>query len=100
LHCKLRNHCSSLNNDLFRVNIEMSPQCRCGSPCENAYHFFLERCLYNEERRELFASLSNIVNINFLNIDMLLFGNVNLTVAENVLVFQYVHRFIKSTNRI
>jgi len=60
LHCKLRNNCSSLHNDLFRVNFAASPQCRCGSPCENAYHYFLECCLCNEERRELFASLSNI----------------------------------------
>jgi len=41
LHAKLRNNCSSLNYDLYRVNLIVSPTCRCGSYRENTHHYLL-----------------------------------------------------------
>jgi len=36
IHTKLRNQCSSLKQDLFRVNLVESSECSCVNPCENA----------------------------------------------------------------
>ena len=32
LHARQRNHCSSLNSDLFRINITNDPKYQCGAP--------------------------------------------------------------------
>ena len=37
---RLRHNCSSLNADLFRVNIVSNPTCSCGAVLEDAEHFF------------------------------------------------------------
>ena len=58
LHTRLRYHCSSLNADLKRINVVTSPKCSCGSPCEDAYHFFLECPLYLNQRVTLFRDLT------------------------------------------
>ena len=41
LHTRLRYQCSSLNADLKRINVINNPKCSCGSPYEDACHFFL-----------------------------------------------------------
>ena len=102
LHCKLRNNCSSLNNDLFRVNLVNNPQCnRCRSPCENAYHFFFECCAYNELRNDLFLRIANRLDMQIRNItiNLLLCGCETLPVADNIFVFQCVQGYIKLSNR-
>lgn len=41
IHTKLSHQCSSLNDDLFRVNLAPNSICiNCGYTCENANHFF------------------------------------------------------------
>ena len=40
LHTRLRYQCSSLNADLKRINVINDSKCTCGSPYEDAYHFF------------------------------------------------------------
>ena len=35
LHARLRHQCSSLNADLFRINITNDPKCQCGAPHED-----------------------------------------------------------------
>ena len=47
LPARLRNFCSNLNYDLFRVNLTADPSCVCRNPCENAFHFFFECPIYN-----------------------------------------------------
>ena len=47
LHARLRNFCSNLNYDLFRVNLTADPSCVCRNPCDNAFHFFFECPIYN-----------------------------------------------------
>ena len=50
---RLRNSCSSLNADLFRVNLTDSPSCRCGHHNEDVFHFLFQCHLYNEHRQAL-----------------------------------------------
>jgi len=60
LHAKLRNNCSSLNPDLYRVNLTASPTCRCGFYRENTDHYLLHCNLYNEIRDDMFAEFEHL----------------------------------------
>ena len=42
-----------MNADLFRVHLANDPGCICGCAFEDAIHFILEYCLYNEANEEL-----------------------------------------------
>ena len=53
IHTRLRHRSSSLNADLFRVNLANDLGCICGCAFEDAIHFILECSLYNEAREEL-----------------------------------------------
>ena len=53
IHTRLRHRSSSLNADLFRVHLANGPACICGCAFEDAIHYILECCLYNEAREEL-----------------------------------------------
>ena len=49
IHSKLRNMCSSLNADLYLVNLKPSPPCICGHGFEDCIHFFFEYPFYNKK---------------------------------------------------
>ena len=51
---RLRNGCSSLNADLYRVNLTISPTCQCGHAYEDVFHFFFQCNIYTNQRRTLF----------------------------------------------
>jgi hypothetical protein len=57
LHARLRHQCSSLNADLFRINITNDPKCQCGAPFEDPIHYLMECPLYQNERDCLFSNL-------------------------------------------
>jgi hypothetical protein len=42
LHSRLRHQCSSLNSDLYRINITNDPKCQCGAPYEDSIHYLME----------------------------------------------------------
>jgi hypothetical protein len=55
----------SLNADLFRVHLANDPGCICGCAFEDAIHYILECCLYNEAREELKLRLVFLNDIVF-----------------------------------
>jgi hypothetical protein len=57
LHARLRHECSSLNADLFRINITNDPKCECGAPFEDSIHYLMECPLNQNERDCLFRNL-------------------------------------------
>lgn len=61
LHTRLRHSCSSLNYDLYRVNIINDPSCACGNQCENATHYFFECSLYTRQRDVYSVMFHNMV---------------------------------------
>ena len=67
----IRHKCSSLQADLYSVNIVINPPYTCGPYIENAEHFFFECSHFDNQRTHLMASLSNVVNIT---LDLLLYG--------------------------
>ena len=96
LHTKLRHRCSTLNADLYRVNLVDNPRCVCGWLHEDAIHFFLECCFYTQARCQLKES------INFLNeltIETILFGDDALSEELNLTIFRSVQQYIKQTKR-
>lgn len=101
-HTRLRYNCSSLNYDLFKINIKEHANCSCGNPCENSFHFLIECVLYTEIRKELINNLQQLLHGRPHNNDLLnimLNGNCSLSNSINCKIFKYVHHFIKESKR-
>ena len=77
---------------MFRVHLANDPGCICGCALEDAIHFILECCLYNEAREELKLRL---VFLHELKIEVLLFGDDTLTEMQNLQIFKSVQLYIK-----
>ena len=88
IHTRLRHQCSSLNYDLYRCNRVANPSCRCGYPCENSFHFFLECPLYVEKCNTMLDSLDHSQTVTF---DLLLSGDKSKSLESNIHIFQTVH---------
>jgi hypothetical protein len=71
-------------NGMVQAN---DPGCIRGCAFENAIHFILECCLYNEAREELKLRL---VFLHELKIEVLLFGDDTLTEMQNI-IFKILH---------
>ena len=63
----------------------------------NAEHYFLRCHKHTAQGLVLFDSLRNFLS---LRLEILLFGNPNLTDAENKIIFESVQIFIKTSTRI
>ena len=87
---------SVLNYDLFRFNSKNNPGCACGFECENVFHFFLE-CPINEHIRNIIFVMLQIYGA--IDIDIILYGNENLTEAQNVDILTAVQTFIHNSHR-
>ena len=100
IHTRLRYMTSTLNYDLYRINVKTDPVCECGGPCENSIHYFFECPLYIQQRRQLLSGLKNIVHDRIpLDINLLLNGNIDLSISQNQNVFKLVHMYISQTKR-
>lgn len=89
IHCQLRNNASSLNGDLFYDFIRENPICEnCGYHTENESHFFFVCPKYTEERNCLFYRISMLDFQNPLTLDLLLFGDDDISYDENTVLFK------------
>ena len=96
IHARIRNNCSDLHIDLFNNHICKNPYCTCSTEIENAEHYFLKCNKFNNQRVTLFNATREF---HPLNINTLLFGNSQLIIEENLVIFKSVHEFIKQTKR-
>ena len=96
IHARLRNNCSDLHLDLFNNSIGEHPYCTCSTEIENAEHYFLKCTNFINQRVTLFNATRKF---HPLNINTLLFGNSQLSIEENSVIFESVHEFIKQTKR-
>ena len=96
MNTRIRHRSSSLNADLHRVNFINDPGCVCGWVIEDAIHFLLECCLYDEARRNL---KNRLHFLHELKIETLLFGDDSLSEQANVTIFKAVQLFIKESKR-
>ena len=95
LHARLRHQCSSLNSDLYRINITNDSKCQYGAPYEDSIHYQMECPLYQNERYCLFRNLRETNT----NIETLLFGNDEININENSNIFNKVRAYIRQTKR-
>jgi hypothetical protein len=96
LHARLRNKCSNLNEDLFLNHLQESPLCTCSDTIEDAEHYFFRCNLFCDQRHVLFQMTRAY---HPLNTRLLLFGSINLSDLDNALIFDSVHKYIKTTKR-
>ena len=90
-HARLRNQCSSLNFDLYNNHVANDPSCECNEEIEDAVHFFFECQRYDIQRTVLFNATRNF---HPLSINILLFGNPDLSAQDNQIIFDAVHSFV------
>jgi len=70
--------------------------CSCGALQENVKHYFMECPNFAVQRTELFNSVSTLTPININNF---VFGNQNISLDDNIAIFNYVHKYILDTQR-
>ena len=95
LHCKLRLGISDLNYDLCRRHLSCNPTCSCRSPEETAEHFLLHCPNYQLHRAQTISHIP----ADQISTNNLLFGNTDLSLAENEVIFDAVHNYIRLSGR-
>lgn len=93
LHSKLRLECSGLNLHLFQRKLINSPLFICGE-VESTDHFLLHCNTYSRLRINTILTLPY-----FLNVELLLYGNTNLSESENNNIFYHVQKFLVESKR-
>ena len=96
LHTRIRNNCSALNNHLFLKNIVTSPLCDCGH-IESSQQYFLECVLYQQIRHRLVNRIIRLTRT--VTLAVLLYGDNNLTLQNNISIFDKVHTFMRDSKR-
>ena len=96
-HAKIRMGCSGINSHLCHfLHVIDSPECPCGFACESPAHFFLNCPLYAAHRINM---INVITAITDCNINIILFGDKNLDLLDNWIIFEAVHNFMEESNR-
>ena len=90
-HCRF----SNLHYDLFRRQLLEDPVCSCGYTADTSEYFLLRCPLDNSIRNKTISKLDE----NERNINRLLFGNDQLHLETNEVVFVIVHYFLRHTDR-
>ena len=87
--------CSLLNGHLSKMlHVIEDPKCECGFPIESLRHYFLECPRYTGPKTKLLDAINLVSDCN---INIILFGNKNLKYAENIIIFQSVHEYLRET---
>ena len=82
----------------LRLHVINNSRCLCGSAIESPKHYFLECPIYAGPRQNLITTINNLTACN-ININILLFGDKELSYIQNLQIFEAVHKYIKETNR-
>ena len=94
-HARLRLKCSSLQQHLHHKKIVDNPLCECGA-VEDTDHFFLGCNRYRNLREDLLNKISTFCPPT---LDVILYGNANISVNENKQIALAVQDFILKTKR-
>ena len=92
-HARLRTNYSSLNQHLFSKNIIDSPTGTCGA-VEDTHHYLFVCNRFSNLRQELFNTVSLICQPA---LNVLLFGNDDLSMQQNSNIFLAVQNFVLKT---
>ena len=104
---KLRLQFSRPNEHRFRHNFDcLDPVCHCCITNEDNEHFLLHCPFFEEARRDLLGSLSDIPGLDIAGLDaqslchIILFGNPGLTLIANRMIMEATVNFFKATKRL
>ena len=86
---------SDLKQDMVNRHIANDPSCTCGFPSETANHYFLRCPLYDEIRNQTIFTLQDEQQA----LSILLECSPFLSQADNIVISQAVHQFIKTSKR-
>ena len=91
LYARLRHQYSSLNSDLFRINFTNDSRRQYDSPSGDSIHYIM-KCRLHQSKRDC---LSRNWRENQTNIETLLFGNDEIDIGENYMLFNKVRADIR-----
>ena len=95
-HTRLRLEASQLNSHLFKIGIKDTPKCSCGSPNEDAWHFFFTCPSYAAPRSKLHTTISRVAPFT---IQTVLYGFSKGSLEQNIIIFSAAQAFISETGR-
>ena len=95
-HCRLRLAISDLNYDFFRRHLLKDPICSCGYTAETSEHFLLHCPLSNSIRNKTINKLDEKER----NINTPLFGNDQLHLETNKIIFAIVRDCLRQTDSL
>ena len=93
----MRMGCSKLNNDLcYNLHVINDPNCICCGQIEDAFHFFFVCLKYERIRLILVNTISKYC---YINLQIVLYGNPDLSVTINRQIIDAVHTYIVESKR-
>jgi len=95
-HCRLRLAISDLNYDFFRRHLLEDPICSWGYTAETSEHFLLHCTLSNSIRNKTINKLDE----KEININTPLFGNDQLHLETNKIIFVIVRDCLRQTGSL
>ena len=107
-HTRMRLGLSPLKDQLYKFGIIESYTCEyCTIESETSIHYFLKCPCFSSLRNKLLAKICQIVPFDVIKklqkdqelVDFFLNGSAELSKAENLLLFDKVHKFIERTER-
>ena len=112
-HCRIRLGLSHLRKQLFTYHLIESPFCEkieCNNIPETPKHFFLECPKYFNQRRKMLQSITDLMcpGVHYNTVmgllgdyfcKILLEGSTDLSLEDNMLLFDIVFRFIDESGR-
>ena len=96
IHSQLRMHCSNLKGHLVELHVLDDPICICSTGIEDTKHFLLQCPLYHACRTKMMNTVSLIGNFTC---ETLLYGENELSLDDNCIIFEAVHAFIIESGR-
>ena len=97
-HSQLRMQCSKLNYHLFLLHVRDSYDCTCGSKREDVNHYLLQCPFYFQPRNVMFHEI-NTLGVE-ATVNILLNGSKDVNIRTNYKIFEAVHIYIESTERL
>lgn len=90
-------NCSSLSAHLYNMHIIDDPSCPCGHEYEDCLHCLIMQCPLFIRARTVFMNTIN--TISTWNLNILLYGDDKLSIDNNKLIVEAVHRYLSETGR-
>ena len=98
IHARMRMKCSILKGHLYNLHVVDSPNCECGLGEEDVEHYIFHCPLYVRSRDVLFHNLRQVVNMNDITVDRLLYGGTDSIETDKILL-ESLHSYIKNSGR-